>query len=207
MIYALLLLGLLPLALFPDGTPVETGDDPDASQGDDSSKGVGDLLDDPADDLLDDPDETEPGTDPGGDPIDPNIEDDVATDEDPDPDDILPPVIDDDLPTPSDGAEGEILDPVDQDDVETDVGEIIATLLDGPAAVPVEIKDFDVGEDVLCLCLNPEVATDNPEIVMQTSDDGEDAEVYAGGALVAVLKGTPNATLADIHTQEGVILP
>ncbi|MEL7116222.1 MAG: calcium-binding protein, partial [Pseudomonadota bacterium] len=62
-----------------------------------------------------------------------------------------------------------------------------------------EITDFEVGEDFLRISLNPQIGeNDEPDVLVQPSQDGLDGHVIVNGDLVAVLKGAPSATPSDI---------
>lgn len=61
------------------------------------------------------------------------------------------------------------------------------------------ITDFVPGEDFLRISLNPEVVRDAPDVTVAPSADGQDSIVTIDGQVVAVLTGTPNATLSDLY--------
>ncbi|MGR3343043.1 MAG: hypothetical protein ACU0DI_07450 [Paracoccaceae bacterium] len=203
----LILLALLPLALFPD---MLFGDSDEASNDTNSEPvhaGAGSLLGDSdvAHDyevsvvsLLD----AEPSDGPSDDEaaaLDPVIEDDQPDtgDQEPNPDDILAPVVEDDVATPSDGQEGEILDPIIEDDSGPDITWVESD--EHADDVHAEIEGFQIGEDILQVSLGPDVAQDQAEVMVAQSDDGEDSLVFVGEHLVAVLKGVANATVADVY--------
>jgi len=115
MVYALLLLGLLPAVFLPDfGTSEE---DEDAQEPDQYPQPETDLISqllergdqDTLDPVIEDDTETGDGADPA-DPLLPVIEDDIST--------VLEPIIEDDSPndTPTD-PDDEILQPTDEDDI------------------------------------------------------------------------------------------
>ena len=189
MLYAVLLLGLLPLALFPDGSEVEPEEESGDNIADEVIAGPGDLLeetgDDPTDESADDTDLD--------DVLQPSDEIDVSDGTDEDPDDILAPVDEDDGLTPSDGEEGDILEPVDEDDVAVPAN---ALDFEKPNGSNIEdIEAFDVTSDILCLYLD-----DDTESIVSAnlSDDGEDTEIYLGNELVAVLRGVTDPTQVEI---------
>jgi hypothetical protein len=187
MLYAVLLLGLLPLALFSDGSDAEPEEASGDSFADDTAQRPGDLLDEDEDDT---PDETDPDA-----VLQPSDEIDFSDGDGEDPDDVLDPVDVDDDYTPSDGAEGDILDPVDEDDV--------ADALEGhdvnqqDISKVTQIDAFDVTSDVLCLFLDDEPDT---LVSAKTSDDGKDTEVYLGPDLVAIVKGVSDPHKLEINT-------
>lgn len=187
MLYAVLLLGLLPLALFSDGSESEPEEGTGDSTADDVTEGSGDLLDEIDDTPPDqiDPDEV----------LQPSDEIDVAHGGGEDPEDVIYPVDVDDAETPSDGKEGGILDPTDEDDVATPLGTIEIEKLDSSRVT--QIETFDVASDVLCLFLDNDPETD---VSTRASADGEDTEVYLGQDLVAVVRGVSDPGKVEINT-------
>ncbi|MEM6636961.1 MAG: calcium-binding protein [Pseudomonadota bacterium] len=63
------------------------------------------------------------------------------------------------------------------------------------------IEDFDPAEDFLRVNLDP--ATFRPDLTIEvtSSEDGEDAHVMVAGELVAILRGAPTATPANIYAE------
>ena len=167
MIYAILLLGLLPLAMLPgNDIPATNEDGPDAGEDEKTA---------PSEDLLDPPDEGDEG-------LDPTIED----DEPPEPDqpvvEGLDPTIDDDKASDP-GIDPEIgLDPTIEDDSPGDTAEIF------------EVAGFDTERDCLNIVMAEADWDDVGDISVEPNADGNDSEVYIGQVLVAVFKGVPDAT-------------
>lgn len=65
-----------------------------------------------------------------------------------------------------------------------------------------EVSDFAPGEDFLRVSLNPDMGYDgDSQITVEPSDDGADGLVLVDGDIVALLRGAPGATLADIHVE------
>ena len=202
----LLLLALLPLALFPelfgdsDEASNEANPDPELA-GAGSLLGCSEFAHDyevSVVSLLDAASSDGPSDDQA--PIlDPVIEDDQPDtgDQEPDPDDILAPVVEDDLATPSDGQEGEILDPVIEDESEPDIVWVESD--EHADNVHAEIAGFQIGEDILQISRSPDVAQDQTEVTVVQSDDGEDSLVFVDEHLVAVLKGVASATVEDVY--------
>lgn len=209
---AILLLGLLPLAFLPDFLDSDSEGDDDTDNLD-SSSGSGDLLDE--------------GGGPGEgsqwspDILNPVVEDDFDDDidDDPDEDSILSPVDGDDDVTPSDGEEGDVLAPIVEDDVASRSGEVeenTLTLSDdldakseteyldhqldarGFDQEPENIENFQIGEDVLFISVDPEDDEETLEVVTKPSNDGKDGLVFIGGKLAAVIEDAPNASAQDI---------
>ncbi len=209
---ALLLLGLLPLIFMPEAID-------DGAQDDDLSNDSGGLpppveIDGDGGDiasLLDDPDDqdgenTDNSTETdGSDILDPNIEIDLPDDgtQNPDPDDILEPVIDIDVLTPSDGNESDILLPVDQ--INSDSDTIWINFNDDAGLGYSEIEDFQPGQDVLHVLIEPGVVIGALDVDLLQSENGLDTMVYVEQQLVAILKGAADATLGDVIVETGVI--
>ncbi|MCG6904370.1 MAG: hypothetical protein LJE68_17000 [Rhodobacter sp.] len=65
-----------------------------------------------------------------------------------------------------------------------------------------DVNDFVVGEDFLRVSLNPQISeTTEPEVLVLPSGDGADGIVIVNGDLVAILRGAPEATAADVHAE------
>jgi len=65
-----------------------------------------------------------------------------------------------------------------------------------------EVADFQVGQDFLRVSLNPNIGeNDEPEVLVQPSEDGADGMVIVNGDLVAILRGAPTATASDIYAE------
>lgn len=63
-----------------------------------------------------------------------------------------------------------------------------------------EVTNFTSGEDFLRISLNPELASSGtPDISVAPSEDGSDGVVTVNGDVVAVLRGAPGATVADVY--------
>ncbi len=62
-----------------------------------------------------------------------------------------------------------------------------------------EITDFTQGEDFLRISLNPEVTSGTPDVSVGPSEDGQDGIVRVNGEIIAVLRGAPGASQADIY--------
>ncbi|MEJ2018091.1 MAG: hypothetical protein P8X51_07290 [Maritimibacter sp.] len=69
----------------------------------------------------------------------------------------------------------------------------------GSGSGAAEITDFTPGEDFLRISLNPDIVKSGPEISVGPSEDGQDGLVIVNGETVAVLRGAPGATDADIY--------
>lgn len=70
------------------------------------------------------------------------------------------------------------------------------------APTPLEISDFRPGDDMLCLTLDAaDAAAGAPAVSVTPSEDGADAQVMVNGAVVAVLRGAPQASLANVYTE------
>ena len=61
-----------------------------------------------------------------------------------------------------------------------------------------EITDFVSGTDFLRVELNPEGGYTAPDVAVSASDDGQDGVVTVDGQVVAILRGAPTASLADV---------
>lgn len=64
-----------------------------------------------------------------------------------------------------------------------------------------EVADFSVGEDFLRVTLNPEIAHGDRTVEVRPSADGQDGLVSVNGQLVAVLRGAPGASAADVYVE------
>ncbi len=220
---ALLLLALLPLAFLPDfgdGDTDKSGDGVDLvppvigpvigpAIGDETLDGGTGLLDDPP---VDDPgQDMAPGADLPEDPEDgldilaPNYEDDPpdAGDQNPDPDNVLAPVNEDDVATPPIGDEGDILLPVDQ--INSDNDTIWINFNDDAGLGYSEIEDFQSGHDVLHVLIEPNAVFGALDVDILLGENGLDSHVFVEQKLVAILKGAPNATPADVIVEIGVV--
>ena len=236
--FALLLLGLIPLAFLPefgaragaeetddlpgpaptdpadpvdddeaidlldDGT-ADDADNDDADAGDGFDDGFDDNSDDAAGDAFGDGPSDSDGSDGAedgagiSDPLQPVIADDQPGPPGPPPDQVLRPVDDDDVPgDPADDPE-DVLLPVD--DIATDSSEIWLDLTGDSGIGHVVVDGFDPGQDILHVTLGglPEGA--DLQLQVGPSDDGADGLVHVGERLIAVLKGAPGATTADIR--------
>lgn len=202
MIYAILLLGLLPLAFLPDFLSSGSDDPEPEPEAAGTGEGQGDLLEEAgfvgasagqgdADEeggavgmgqesgttLLPVDEEDTPGTAPpsGG---------------------ILSPLDEDDQP--GDAAGGEVpLGPVIEIDSEAE--DIWLNVDEFAGASYAEITRFDPGRDVLHLGFMEAPEGEGPELAVTPSEDGRDALVHLDGVLVAVLRNAPGATIDDIH--------
>ncbi len=153
------------------------------------------LLDDPT---VVDPEETIILT-----PVD---EDDMPDDgnQNPDPGDILQPVIEADIQTPSDGNQGDVILPVDQ--IETDADNIWIDFDDDAGLGYSEIEDFQAGQDVLHILIDPKSVMGDLDLKVKLADNGLDSKVYLEQQLVAILKGAATATTSDIQVEIGEIV-
>lgn len=200
MIYALLLLGLLPAALLPDFLSGNDDDAEDEYDPQDNESAVDDSLlagygDDGSDEVLGPVIEDDDATDnanPDGEILDPVIEDDAS-----ETDVVLTPVIEDDFPTDTPQTDpAEVLVPVIEDDTATggtdpDPSEVLT---------PVIEDDYAAGsgdEDVL-----PPVIEDDPGPVGMSSGAIEvtatsPAEITDFDARVDILQVTINPAYAS----------
>ena len=189
--FALLLLGLVPLAFLPDifsDSQTET-DEADTSQPSPMPPDAdfGDLLADPAA------------------PIAPTIQDDVL---DPDAQDPPAEIVLQPLPDAADNPDfapenGTPVQPVDHMDptnstVRLDFEDVIAT---GYA----EIDHFDPEVDILEVIIEQTSIDNGLDALVTPTADGEDARVYIEGQLFAVLTGAPEATLDNLNIVIGDI--
>ena len=69
-----------------------------------------------------------------------------------------------------------------------------------PDPIVADVADFTPGEDFLRISLNPQIRADGVVAVVP-SEDGLDGFVQVDGTTVAVLRGAPDATLADIFVE------
>lgn len=191
---AFLLLGLVPLVFLP-GLVGEGAVDP-AGTVDDTVPlgGHGDLLQDDSQDGPDDTDESVDETDILA-PVDADDQPDDGQQQ-VDPGTVLGAVDEDDDTTPSDGNEGDILQPVDQIESDQDVIWVDGSTDTGLGYA--EVEDFELGQDMLHITVAPEMVEGELDLNVTASEDGQDAMVYVEHRLIAVLKGVPGATNADI---------
>ncbi|OIP83120.1 MAG: hypothetical protein AUK37_07970 [Rhodobacterales bacterium CG2_30_65_12] len=61
-----------------------------------------------------------------------------------------------------------------------------------------EVGDFTPGEDFLRISLNPALDNGDMALSVAPSDDGQDAVVSVNGEIVAMLRGAPGASAADV---------
>lgn len=69
------------------------------------------------------------------------------------------------------------------------------------AAAPAVIEDFVPGQDFLRITLDPSLHIELPSVEVTLSDNGQDSLVTIDGVLVAVLQGTPSASIADLYVE------
>jgi hypothetical protein len=69
------------------------------------------------------------------------------------------------------------------------------------AGAPAVIDDFAPGQDFLRITLDPAQYVDVPSVEVAPSEDGLDGLVRVDGVVVAVLQGTPSATVADLYVE------
>ncbi len=215
MIYAILLLGLLPLAFLPDflssGSEGPEADPEPAGAG----EGQGDMLEEagfggtpagPGNGLgeggtsgMGPEDSGQEGAGHGPEsgattllPVDEQDAPGTA----PPAGGILPPLDEDDLPGDAAGNEAS-LGPVIEIDSEAE--DIWLNVDEFAGASHAEITRFDPGRDVLHLGFMEAPEGDAPEISVMPSEDGNDSLVYLDGVLIAVLRNAPGATADDIH--------
>ncbi|PHQ93862.1 MAG: hypothetical protein COB40_13425 [Marinosulfonomonas sp.] len=219
---AILLLGLLPLAFMPDFLGSDSDDQDENSDQQDPTTGVGNLLEegggnsDGANNWMPDI-------------LTPIDEDDIDDDDTQNPDEntILEPVIDDDEATPSDGEEGEVLKPVIEDDVavstrasddpitpsandDSEADEVVPNPQsnsqqpgDDAGRGPANIENFQVGQDVLTVSVDPDEDDGSLDLDVRPSNNGQDGLVFVGGKLVAIIKDAPNASAQDVFIEVG----
>ncbi len=207
MIYAILLLGLLPLAFLPDflsSGPEEPEEEPEPAtageeQGDmleeagfvGASAGQGDTGEE---DGAVGMESADMGQESGTTLLPVDEADTPGTA--PPPGDILSPLDEDDQP--GDAAGGEVaLGPVIEIDSEAE--DIWLNVDEFAGASYAEITRFDPGRDVLHLGFMEPPEGEGPELAVTPSEDGQDALVHVDGVLVAVLRNAPGATIDDIH--------
>ncbi len=219
---AILLLGLLPLAFMPDFLGSDSDDQDENSDQQDSTTGSGNLLEegggnsDGANNLMPDI-------------LTPIDEDDIDDDDtqDPDGNTILEPVIDDDKATPSDGKEGETLQPIIEDEAavsaRTTEDLLTPSVNDDSEADdgisnpqsnsqqpgqdagrgPANIENFQVGQDVLTVSVDPDEDDGSLDLDVRPSGNGQDGLVFVGGKLVAIIKDAPSASAQDVFIEVG----
>ena len=186
MLMAVILLGLVPLAILPDFL----GDD--ASQGGDDEN-LEDGPEGPTDNIL------EPAVE---DILEPTLEDDIQ-DPGENPEDILTPVIEDDLPSPDDIVEGDILLPVDEIDSQAD--SILINFEEFHGSGYAEVENFETDKDILHVLIDPDTVEDELDVKVDASDNGQDADVYIEDYRIAVLKGAADATEDNVFVEIGKI--
>ncbi len=71
----------------------------------------------------------------------------------------------------------------------------------GSGSGAADISDFTSGEDFLRITLNPDIVKSDPVISVGPSEDGQDGLVTVNGETVAILRGAPGATEADIYVE------
>jgi Ca2+-binding RTX toxin-like protein len=64
-----------------------------------------------------------------------------------------------------------------------------------------EIDDFTVGEDFLRITLNPDLDHGDLALTVDPSTDGLDGIVRVNGETIAILRGTPGASTADMRVE------
>lgn len=181
MFMAVILLGLVPLAILPDfleSDPSKNGDDENLNEGPDS----------PTDNILD-----------------PTIEDDVPeySGEAVDPEIILSPVIEDDLPSSDDIATDDILLPVEE--IESEAERIFINFEEYHGSGYAEVQDFEPEVDILHVLINPDSIAGELDVTVATSANGQDADVHVEDYLVAVLKGAADANEDNVFVEIGTI--
>jgi hypothetical protein len=212
MIYAILLLGLLPLALLPDFLSSGSDDPEPEPEAAGADEGQGDLLleagfglapagpgDAANDGELPGDDETPGGSggmgQAGGATLLPVDEADSPGTAPP-PGGILPPLDEDDQP--GEGAGGEVpLGPVIEIDSEAE--NIWLNVDEFAGASHAEVTRFEPGRDVLHIGFMEAPEGDGPELSVMPSEDGNDALVLVDGVLIAVLRNAAGATAEDVH--------
>lgn len=106
---------------------------------------------------------------------------------------------------------GEIADdsPEDLGEEDSDAEMLAEPETEDPGAVPVpdppepdpaEVDGFRVGEDVLHLMLDPHPGPD-AAILVGPSEDGMDSLVTLDGRILAILRGAPGASIADLYLE------
>jgi len=181
MLMAVILLGLVPLAILPDFLGA------DASQGDDDEN-LDDGPEVPTDNILE-----------------PTVEDDIQdpSDQGENPENILTPVIEDDLPSPDDIVEGDILLPVDE--IESEADSIFINFEEFHGSGYAEIENFATDSDILHVLIDPDTVEDELDVKVVASDNGQDADVYIEEYRIAVLKGAADATEDNVFVEIGKI--
>ena len=201
---AFLLLGLLPLMFLPD--LLDNGGDGEQADYDlpPSPLPIGGDPQDDAISLLDDPDRNTDAGDTDA-ALAPVNQDDPPDDgsQNPDPQDILLPVDEDDVATLPDGDAGNLLLPVDQ--ISSEANTIWINFDDDAGLGYSEIEDFQAGLDVLHVLIDPDSVIGELDVEVRTAEDGLDALVFVEQQLVAILKGAPEATVADVIVEFGAI--
>jgi hypothetical protein len=194
--FAFLILGLLPLMFLPESIDTD------------------DLSDEFAD---------ESG---GIDALQPMDEDDQPDDssQNPNPDNILQPIdeideyfsdesaVDDEAYYDLASSDGD-QDPADEpdqpllpvDQIESEAPEIWINFGDDAGLGYSEIEDFDADVDVVHVSIDPDAVIGELDVEVIKTDNGEDAQVYVEEQLIAVLKGAPNATIANVIVEIAAI--
>lgn len=222
MIYALLLLGLLPVVFLPEPAVDSEEESDDLEPIFDAST---DMFDEPEDSVLEpviEDDVSSDTDDPNSDPLDPIVEDDFDATLDPvieddlpsdtiDPDDVLAPVIEDDVATIDKPDPDEILAPVIEDDVagdDTGLAPIIeddaiptSAMMLATVSEPALVEEFDAKQDVLVVQLEPGLSDGPLDVETEPSADGEDTLVYIDDILVATLEGAADVDPTRIYVQ------
>lgn len=158
MLYAMLLLGLIPAVLLPDFLAEQDDELDDEPFQHDSQDAPVSLLDDPDEAALEE--EPEPGHAAAADSLDPVIEDDILIDTEPG-DDGLPPVIEEDQQE----DELVVLDPL----IEDDMPPAEPPEITGEVLAPVIEDDSDEGypdpdeAEILTPVIEDDVAVDDPD--------------------------------------------
>ncbi len=93
-------------------------------------------------------------------------------------------------------VDGEPLRPADS--IEGVNGKLQLDFEDVTATGYVEVFDFDPGQDNLEILIESQSVQGGADLLIMQSPDGQDAEVYVEGQLVAVLKGAPQADASDV---------
>lgn len=69
------------------------------------------------------------------------------------------------------------------------------------AASAAEVNDFQTGQDFLRITLDPEIDHGDITLDVAPSDDGEDGIVTVNGETIAILRGAPDASDADVRVE------
>jgi len=224
MLYALLLLGLIPVVLLPeylakDEEPIDMDEhetmDP---QGED-------LLAEPVslDPIIED---DEPGdqTDPDEGVIPPTVDDDIgetvlapviendqpSDPNQPPPEDIRAPVDENDAPPDPDAQDpNDVLAPVIEDDFDATLDPILEDDMAPEeyhfayTGEPADIMGFDALEDVLVVRMLDSEPDATLDTTVDVSENGQDSLVHVDGALVAVIRDEAGVALDQIQIEIG----